>query len=187
MSGSPDTSGLLNALQTLYHQLMDRLTAVRLKSYRPHAKNTVGAALVAQLHDFINQGSAPAPDESPANAPGSKPVATGATTPVRHHEEVIASGHAEPTTAGSLGQSFNERHASGTLDQLAGEKLMQSAWEHLHASIRYANAGNSETARLHADIMDNAVKEAAHYLEEAAYLAFVKKLGDELRGHATLH
>ena len=49
---------------------------------------------------------------------------------------------------------------------------MQSTWEHLHASIRFARQGDVKTARLHADLTRNALNEAAHYLPEPVYSRF---------------
>jgi hypothetical protein len=62
---------------------------------------------------------------------------------------------------------------------------MQSTWEHFHASIRLARQGDTEAAKLHAELTKNALNEAAHYLPEAVYSRFSKdvmKALDDING-----
>jgi hypothetical protein len=66
------------------------------------------------------------------------------------------------------------------LNNTAGHKLVQSALDHLHTSIRYAKAGDAEAARLHADIMNSALKEAGNYASENEYRELVSILDKEL-------
>ena len=50
-----------------------------------------------------------------------------------------------------------------------GKKLKDSTWSHIHTALMQARKGDVSTAKLHADIANGALKEAAHYMSEADY------------------
>ena len=54
-------------------------------------------------------------------------------------------------------------------DKNIGEKLKDSIWSHTHAATLHARQGNVSNAKLHAEIANNALKEAAHYMIEEDY------------------
>ena len=61
-------------------------------------------------------------------------------------------------------------------NQYMGEKLKDSIWSHTHAATLNARQGNVSNAKLHAQIANDALKEAAHYMNEKDY----KVLCDEV-------
>ena len=61
-------------------------------------------------------------------------------------------------------------------DPYMGEKLKESTWSHIHAAQLQARQGNINNAKLHAGIANDALKEAAHYMNEDDY----KVLCDEV-------
>jgi len=61
-------------------------------------------------------------------------------------------------------------------NQYMGEKLKDSIWSHTHAATLHARQGNVSNAKLHAQIANDALKEAAHYMNEKDY----KVLCDEV-------
>ncbi|MBE9516159.1 MAG: hypothetical protein IME93_04195 [Proteobacteria bacterium] len=177
MAQPHDNTGLLDILQRLYHQLAHLITALRLRAYRPTASGTASAKLVAQLHGYIIQSSPLEPVNSSAVVQDDKPPAETRKEPARSRNGLTA-----PAEPNSLSQAFSKRHPAGALQNTVADKLMQSAWDHLHASIRYARAGDSDTARLHASIMENALKETAHYLKDNEYRCFIDQITEEFYG-----
>jgi len=172
---SHNNSRLLDILQALYIQLANQITALRVASYRSKVPNAPGTDLVAQLHDYISQ--TPAPEKSSTVVQEVKPSNEAGT------ELPKSSGKAATSAVpNSLSQAFCKRHPVDALQNTVSDKLMRSAWDHLHASIRCARAGDTETAQLHVSIMDSALKEAAHYLEDEKYLNFVKSLSEKISG-----
>ena len=166
---------LLGALQALYHRIANYVMAIRLKSYRREVHGAEGANLARQLREYINQG----------------PVTGAQNLDKKNGRRGDASGTPGARTVHKPGSSTVLKQPEQTLStprELAsnqptvGDKLMRSSWDHLHASIRYARTGDSATAKLHADILDNSLKEAAHYLDEQTYQNFIKDLGKELTG-----
>ena len=182
MSQPRDHAGLLGALQALYHKLVNQITVLRLDRYRPHASSSASEALVTQLRDYINRGPkagpGPAPDTISKNDP------PGVSAPAHTHS---GTGRAPTAQPNSFSESLSERHASNSLNNSAGEKLVHSAWDHLHASIRHSRDGNRQAARLHAGIMESALKEAAHYMDAQAYQEFAAQLGEELSRQAQIN
>lgn len=54
-------------------------------------------------------------------------------------------------------------------DQYMSEKLKASTWSHLHLAFMKARNGEADAAKLHAGIASQALKEAAHYLNDDDY------------------
>lgn len=175
MAQSHNNSRLLDILQGLYIQLANQITALRVASYRSKVSNAPGSDLVAQLHDYIRQ--TPVPEKSstvvqetiPSNEAGAEPSKSGGKT-------------ATSAVPNSLSQAFCKRHPVDALQNTVSDKLVCSAWDHLHASIRCARAGDTETAQLHVSIMDTALKEAAHYLDDKKYNDLMISLSDKISG-----
>ena len=163
MSEPHTRSNLLSTLKALYRELVQRITLARQKSYQPKKSGASGKDLSRQLHDYIRQAPAQG-NAGSAAAPGPE---TGST----------AQRSAGASTATPKPSHTTARH--GVPDSV-GARLVDSAWEHLHASVRFARMGDTATARLHAGIMESSLKEAAHYLDDDAYAGFVKSLGKEL-------
>lgn len=171
MSQTHDDKNLLKVLQDHYHQLVNLIMELRIKSYRPATTSTANAILAKQLRNYINHFPATKLDFSLTEIHDNNQPKVATMKKSKFNSEHPISP--QPTNHHPV---FTETHLVNTV----GEKLMQSTWDHLHASIRYARAGNSESARLHASIMDSALKEAAHFLDDEVYSEFVLNLGKEL-------
>lgn len=171
MTQRQNNYNLLKVLQAHYNQLVNLIAALRLKSYRPEAKSNSSRKLAQQLQNYIN------------HFPATKLDTPVSATQDDNHAKVtemkttrLEKEKATPEDQTHSGPVFSDKHQISSV----GEKLMQSTWDHLHASIRYARAGNEESARLHASIMDSALKEAVHFLDEEAYNEFILNLGKEM-------
>lgn len=53
------------------------------------------------------------------------------------------------------------------------EKLTESIWKHIHAAIRIARYGNKDKARLHSNIVEQALNELSHYMGNDDYSELV--------------
>jgi len=170
MPGSKDHTsiqGLLGILWTQYTQLVNLLTKLRIGQYRPAAESTANKKLGEQLQRYINHF--PATESAVA-------VSVPDINTKTQKEGDMKIIKPDPGYTPAHRPVFSDHHHIDTV----GEKLMQSTWEHLHASIRYAKAGNSESAKLHASIMDSALKESVHFLDDEVYKEFVASLEKEL-------
>lgn len=69
----------------------------------------------------------------------------------------------------SLALHYKESSSNNETDNYMGERLKKSAWSHIHTAIMQARAGEERIAKLHADIANQALKEAAHYMHAEEY------------------
>lgn len=72
-----------------------------------------------------------------------------------------------------------DRHLSGRAASL-GDTLKKSAWTHMHAALRLAKQGQLNSARIHANIANQAVKEVAHFMPEVEYEEFSTEIRNTL-------
>jgi hypothetical protein len=157
-------------------ELYDRLTKLRALFKTKHQEpptGDAGAVLAWRLQSYINLR----PPQKDANIAAiihanKVSMATRMQSPTSTDRPVM--------TPNSFSQALSERHSTDLLHNTAGHKLVQSALDHLHASIRYAKAGAVESAHLHSDIMNSALKEAANYATENEYRELVAILDKEL-------
>ena len=81
---------------------------------------------------------------------------------------------------GELSKYFKERKKGHGLQPAIKDKLRQSVWGHINASIRCARRGDKLNAQMHADIANNAFKEISHYMPEKQYLELSAKVKERL-------
>lgn len=79
-----------------------------------------------------------------------------------------------------LSKYFKGRSDGADLHPPIREKLKHSVWEHLHAALRTARLGDKRNSKMHADIVDSACKELAHYMDKEPYLAFIADVESHL-------
>jgi len=175
MSQQGEGGGLRGILLGLYRQLVAELTVLRIRTYRPAPRGAASNELVDRLHVYITL----APPQEDANL-SAIIHANKVSMQTRLGASEYTDMPAGPARPNALSQSLSERHTTAILRNTAGNKLIQSIWDHLHSSVRSAKAGDAEAARLHAGIMDNALREAANYVTDEEYQELVKTLGKEL-------
>ena len=79
-----------------------------------------------------------------------------------------------------LSKYFKAREKGPELHHGMGEKLKDSIWIHMNASVQCALKGDGSSAKMHADIADYAFKEIAHYMPEEEYLELTEKINNRL-------
>ena len=79
-----------------------------------------------------------------------------------------------------LSKYFKKRSKGAELHPPIQKQLEHSVWEHMHAASRCAKNGDKRNSKMHADIVDSACKELAHYMEEEPYLEFIGRVADHL-------
>lgn len=84
------------------------------------------------------------------------------------------------TGSGELASYFRSTHKHTAFPSDTGEKLVNSTWEHIFASVRAAHNRDEKKARLHVDLANYAFKEAMHYLPTKAYVKFSREVMQEL-------
>ena len=169
---STDT-GWRSTLQELYGRLLDILHGLSKTKHQEYQTGDADTALTERLQNYINLR----PPQKDANLDviihaNKVSMATRIQAPAATDRTVKVSN--------SFSQALNERHGTDLLNNSAGHKLVQSALDHLHTSVRYAKAGDAEAAHVHADIMNSALREAANYASETEYRELVHILDNAI-------
>jgi hypothetical protein len=168
---------LLHAIAKLYSGIFATVLKERVTSYHAETGNSYDDDIGAALRSYIKQVKQTASTNHPGNSAAISP--TGA-----------ASDRISASTLNSASEQVNNPLSdylkkNGAYPELAlasplGEKLKRSAWDHTHSAIRLAHQGDYASAKLHADLANNAVHELGHFMPEADFSAFKAAVKAEL-------
>jgi hypothetical protein len=205
---------LLRKLQQLYyriavsrlHKLMDRYHRYTSHSKKPHADDIKSSILEYVDNIVVVEKEKNVTKES--NDTGHLVTEAGVTA-----EHVTQSHHnlfpfkqdekddgpnpyaLNKKQVDELSKYFKARAKGPELHQGMEEKLKDSIWVHMNASVQCALRGDGRSAKTHADIADYAFKEIAHYMPKEQYLELTEKINKRLetlkvnqdnRGQATI-
>lgn len=157
---------LLRALHELYYKLCDMDLHKRMNFYHRNTGTNKAPDISASLSKHIDK-----------LAPASKPTSPGATSTatVRSSKKASRPDNAkqrnqQPGWLNKMVTSIIRPKKIFTSkikpDPYMGDKLKDSTWSHTHTALLHARQGEASTAKLHADIANEALKEAAHYMSE---------------------
>lgn len=177
MAQDQDHNSILRRLQRLYTRLVLQILHQRMQSYRKSHHARPDQEISTVLYDYIDKAPAPVTETSPESR---APLAqTHAQTTAPHSSSPIQTD--EPPsimtmTRDGLALLFQKMSTGPTIDPAMNDKLKKSAWDHIHAVHRFTRQGDRTSARLHANIANNALKEAAHFMSEDDYAVFIKEI-----------
>ena len=182
MESGKTTDGLhslLHAMQKIYSGIMSSLVRERITSYHEGNGSRLDDDIGTSLNHYIDSVTST--------------TATAQTQDMSEMTDPPLPGRAELSqkTGQSANQAtldiqtpltdhFKKNKSYSELSPHIGEKLQNSAWEHTHTAIRLAHRGDIATAKLHANLANNAIKELGHYLSEADYTEFKNAIKAEL-------
>lgn len=179
-----EINAILGTLQRLYSRIALRVLQGRTGSYRKEGTPGSGHDIATPLSDHI-ESLAERGESSSRKVPAGKSGQTARSTAVkssRAPERPARKGSIVTRTLGGISRYFSRKHHGAVVQPHLSKKLEKSTWDHLQTALLNARQGKVTTARLHADIANNAMKEAAHYMSEAEYakfkLAVDEKLGE---------
>ncbi len=180
----PRLGQLLTSLQKLMLQLRTRIWQQRLQNIgQYHDGNHVrhAAELRAAIDRYIELcANSREPCDHTVGAGHTSPPAPPSTnggplTPAERPRETPLSNH------------LHQHTQAPTLPSPLIEHLHNSTWEHIHAAIRFTRQGDATKGRLHAQLANNAIDEAAHYMEEGDFARFMEELQHSLERLAAHH
>ncbi len=96
------------------------------------------------------------------------------TDKVQYHSSNISS-----MTLNGLSLYLQDHHAQESHSNLS-EKLQRCVWDHVHSAHRFALLGDSNTAKLHADIACNAIKTLSSYMPAKKYSEFYDEINSQI-------
>lgn len=150
----------------LYRKISIVMVRIRMRSYRPFIESNNSFDITPLLHQQIKTLLTPNSNKGDELLPNAYKKAQDSkiSTPIvdnkKHQDSEIENGFAE----------YLKQKKSSSIDHpYMGDKLKNSAWEHIHCTIRYARQGNMAMAKLHADIAGHALEEAVHFMKDEEY------------------
>ena len=164
---------LSHALHELYYKLCDMDLRKRMSLYHRNTGTTTPPDIPASLTKQIDK-----------LAPASKPSSSATINAVASAAAARSSKRAtKPDNSKQLKQQHRwlNKVVSGIIrpkkiftsktasNQYMGDKLKDSTWSHIHTALLQARQGDVSNAKLHADIANTALKEAANYMSEEDY------------------
>lgn len=93
---------------------------------------------------------------------------------VQYHSTNIGS-----MTLNGLSLYLQDHHVQESHNDLS-DKLQRCVWDHVHSAHRLALAGDSNTAKLHADIACNAMKTLSAYMPAEKYSEFFNEINSQI-------
>lgn len=177
MTPASEQGSLLQTLQWLRSRMLQLLFSNRIDAYHQSNHANVAHDIGEQLSghiDKIAQSKGISPSELNCEIPSRRPRTATSSTDKKAKKGKLTRSFVE------LSSYFRTRRNGGTVNPHVADSLRDSTWEHIHTALRLAREGNICAAKLHADIANNALKEAAHHMSEEDYGAFKEKVDAQL-------
>ena len=190
-------SALLHELQRLYnqvvltrlHKLMDGYHKHTNHSKKPHAKD-IKASLLEYVDNVVVLEKEKAKTPHDVEHPVGESGVIGKHVTQSHHTLFpfnVDKKHVGPNPyklnkkqVEVLSKYFKARTKGSELHPGIEEKLKDSIWDHINASVQCALKGDNRNAKMHVDIANYAFNEIAHYMPEEQYLELTRKINKRL-------
>jgi hypothetical protein len=175
---------LSRALRELYYKLCDMDLHKRMNFYNRNTGTDKAPDISASLTKHTDKL---APDSKPTG-PGATSTATARSSKIATKPDNAKLPNQQPGWLNKVVNSIirpKKFTSKITPDPYMGDKLKDSTWSHIHTALLHARQGEANTAKLHADIANEALKEAAHYMSEEDHKVLceeVAKAFKELEG-----
>ncbi len=177
---STELTALIQTLRQVYFRVSSSLLQRRMDRTKLGGGDTSNINIAEPLRKHIDILTAQKSSDS-----GYEVDEAGALHPENTDISDTARATGEATTRG--GWSFNDlatwikkRGGLPVMEPHIAEKLKNSARQHINEALRLARQGKNEAAKVHAELAENAVKTAAHYMSEDAYHDFKMYVLDRL-------
>ena len=189
MTTKQELNRLSRALHKLYYQLCAMDLHKRMNFYNRNTGTNKAPDISASLTKHIDKL---APTSKPTGADASNAAASAAIagSSKRAGNPDIAKPSDQQfgwlnKVISSVSRPKKIFKSKITPDPYMGDKLKDSTWSHIHKALLHARQGEVTTAKLHADIANEALKEATHYMSEEDHKVLcgeVAKAFKELEG-----
>ena len=172
---------LLHALAKLYSGMFANILHERVSAYHANddsdSDNDIGASLRTYIKN-VKQHAAANPTPLVNRSGVTEPTLPAVAYP--EQSDALADKPDIIAISNPLSNYFKKNKSSSELAPPLSEKLKASAWEHTHSVIRLAHMGDYSSAKLHAELANNALHELKHYMPEADFNAFKSAVKAEL-------
>ncbi|HEB97243.1 MAG TPA: hypothetical protein ENI96_12550 [Sedimenticola thiotaurini] len=177
---------LLSSLQKLMLQLRARIWQQRLQSVELHRHTA--RVQDADLHAVIERYIRICAGRGNGTTDACRPSATqGTGTAPSTRNGAPLPGAARPLQESELSRYLHQASHEGSHSSPLVEHFRSSIWDHIHAAIRATREGETAKSKLHAELANNALGEAARYMDEETFSRFMDELHQSLQRLADHH
>lgn len=170
-----DINELLRAVHSLFSKASQLDLEKRTARYKQHSSRDLQRDIATPLSDYIDK-LASGQSSHAHNIPHTIDASTDTDIHITAHQQ----SQQLNTTAGGASSNLTEylraHPVNSDTDSYIGNKLQASTWAHIHTAILKAREGDERTAKLHATIANQAMKEAGHFMNDEEF----KKFSDEI-------
>ena len=174
---------LSRALHELYYQLCAMDLHKRMNFYKRNTGTNKAPDISASLTKHIDKL---APTSKPTGADAASAAIAGSSN--RAGKADIAKPPGQQTgwlniVVSSVSRPKKIFKSKITPDPYMGDKLKDSTWSHIHSALLHARQGKVITAKLHANIANEALKEAEHYMSEEDHKVLCEEVAKAFKEH----
>ena len=180
MNNKHENDTLLKTLKELYNQLGALMAKIRFRSYHSLIKSDNTFNITSILNEQVEKlgyesvitASSEKTDEKiiqqPDDSVGESEVKDQSVMKHKNISDVES----------DFAKHLKLSKSSAVSQPHIGDKLKESAWDHIHSAIRFAKQGQVDKAKVHADIAGHAIEEAGHYINHEEYTVLVNRIED---------
>lgn len=170
-----ESSKLISALRNLYFRVSELELIRRTSVYQNRASadmvSDISTLLASHLDKIANESQK---TKGVVSSISEKPVKNNTQSQqVKKSQTQVEQDIKE---LDGLAKHYKESAAKNEQTNYLGEKLKSSTWSHLQSALMHARLGDGVVAKLHADIADQSLKEAAHYMDIDDYKMLTKEI-----------
>lgn len=172
-------TALIKELEQVYSKLVLNVLQLRSEKYRQQSQgqSSISQDIQAPLSDAISAISHHARKTTASTITGNPTNATGRQMAQQSSPSMANLGsHIE----GGLSKYFKDTVKGTEAHPGIEERLVTSAWDHVHAAVRAARSADETTAQMHVMIASNACRELARYLSESSYRELITDIENHL-------
>lgn len=175
MPKNSDTNSLLSSIKELYSKLAIVMHEFRRNTFNKLYHSNINTNIISELNSHITELVAKA-EPSTVKEDNIKVSYRDQSQNIRDkddsHNQEDNNIHVK-NIENELSKYLKSNQKSSSAHPGITEKLADSIWEHIHTALRVARNGNNEKAILHMNIVEHALDELSHYMENNEYSQFV--------------
>lgn len=180
MKNSKENHNLLSNLQSLYKKLALIVVDFRKNAYRyvssNDKKSNIKSIINAQIDELVMSYENIESDKDSSNSNNNDTSKRSAGSGKDNKNIEVKKYQAGRAVENEFSKYLKMENLTSVTQPGIVAKLTESIWEHVHAALRIARNGDAEKARLHLDIVDQALNEVGNYMDSDDFSRLVNSV-----------
>ncbi|MEL0587008.1 MAG: hypothetical protein AAES65_19330 [Candidatus Thiodiazotropha sp. (ex. Lucinoma kazani)] len=172
-------SKLLQVIMNLYYRIAELVLRQRIDTYHDKKGSSNNHDISIPLNEHIEELANKANEANPKDSDKSDAAALETADNKAAHRplkiNILQKGW------NGLVNLFTKRRSNVVVQPHLSKKMQRSVHQHLNAALRHARNGDTENAKLHADLTSNALNVLSNYMPENEFVQFKQQISLELK------